>query len=106
MVSQSQDNCNYDKPQSVPNSVFQEDYAKVFEYCNTVNEHQFASHSSYSPTNRYSTLTLKCQIIAENGLKMNIRLMLDNCSNLSVLRRSIADKLDMSGSKISLDLSV
>ena len=32
--------------------------------------------------------------------------MLDNCSNLSVLRRSIADKLDMSGSKISLDLSV
>ena len=66
----------------------------------------FASHQSYSPAHRYSTLTLPCEIIAENGQRCRIICMLDNCGNLCVLRKSVADKLKMKGEKVDLELSV
>ena len=55
---------------------------------------------------RYSTLTFLCQIITENNLRSVIQAMLDNCSNLSILKPSVADKLSMKGEKCDLQLSV
>ena len=83
-----------------------EDYSAVYDFYDNVNEHTFASHQSYSPAHRYSTLTLPCEIIAENGQRCRIICMLDNCANLCVLRKNIADKLQMKGEKVDLELTV
>ena len=83
-----------------------ESFAAVYDYYDTKNVHQFASHSSYCPLYRYSTLTLICEIVAENNFKMRCRVLLDNCSNVSIVRRSVADKLQMQGEKTNLDILV
>ena len=108
-VSENVNNVNTSINDSVQNdSNIHDDYVKLYEQCNSINEHQFASHatSGYNPLHRYSTLTFMCQIIAENNLRMNVRCMLDNCSDLSILKRSVADKLFMSGENCELTLSV
>ena len=84
----------------------QSTYVRLYDKFDSINEHGFASHSSYSPAHRYSTLTFLCQIITENNQRSIIRAVLDNCSNLSILKCSVADKLSMKGEKCDLQLSV
>ena len=90
------------------NNVFcpTDNFANIYEYNNSVNVHGFASHMSYSPTYRFTTLTLVCEVIAECGLNMEIRCLLDNASNVSIIRRSLADALCMRGTKCDLQIGV
>ena len=70
-VSENVNNVNTSINDSVQSdSNIHDDYVKLYEQCNSINVHQFASHatSGYNPLHRYSTLTFMCQIIAENNL--------------------------------------
>ena len=84
----------------------QNNYVRLYEEVNNSNVHQFAAHATYNPQHRYSTLTFVCQIVTESNLRMPIRVMIDNGSNLSILRRSVADRLNMAGERCDLSMSV
>ena len=93
-----------DKFLSVPQ--LPQNFLSTYDMCNNNNEHNFASHLSYSPTYRFSTVTFMCEIISECDSRMNIRCALDTMSNVSILRRSIADALNLKGPKCDLQLGV
>ena len=81
-------------------------FLTMYDMSDNINEHGFASHLGYTPTYRFSTLTFICVLISECGLRKNIRCALDTMSNVTLLRRSIADELYLRGPKCDLQLGV
>ena len=61
--------------------------------------------TNYKTKFNNSCISLMVNLVAENGAKKKIRCMLDNCSNLSILLKSVADQLDMTGPNIDLAMS-
>ena len=60
--------------------------------------------TAFDPDFTYSPLTLMCYIVNPNKPEKvkKIRLAFDNCSTITVLKRSLAEELDLQGPSVDL----
>ena len=69
-------------------------------------ESRLSSHLTYTPEFNMNPLSVLCKVINPASKKsLVIRAIFDNCSSVTILRRSIAEKLELSGKKVDLSFT-
>ena len=64
------------------------------------------SHLTYLPEFRCNPLTLICWIVnTATKKKQKLRILYDNCSNLSILREQVSDDIDLKGYPVDFDFT-